>query len=157
MSAFLPPSESKPSSCGGNSADTFPFLLLRRRRTGQVTQVGSEDSRQRKEVMSQNTARHDPHAKSRDEDIADPQARRPEHKQPEHKPRQPENKQGVRPRQLVGQPAGDGGVEPDEPDEPDEGEFELIGDNDLGAADLGPAAPNTRDPDAGSGRIRKIR
>jgi hypothetical protein len=148
MSAFLPPSESKPSSCGGNSADTFPFLLLRRRRTGQVTQVGSEDSRQRKEVMSQNTARHDPHAKSRDEDIADPQAR-----QPEHKPRQPESEQGVRTRQLVGQPAGDGGVSPDEPDED---EFELIGDNDLGAADLGPAAPNAHDPDAGSGRIRKI-
>ena len=42
------------------------------------------------------------------------------------------------------------------PDEPDEGEFELIGDDDLGAADLGPAAPNATDPDAGSGRIRKI-
>ena len=42
------------------------------------------------------------------------------------------------------------------PDEPDEGEFGLIGDNDLGAADLGPAAPGARDPDAGSGRMRKI-
>ena len=47
----------------------------------------------------------------------------------------------------------DGGVSPDEPDE---GEFELIGDDDLGAADLGPAAPNFTDPDAGSGRVRKI-
>jgi len=90
--------------------------------------------------MSQNAARHDPHARSR-EDLTDPQAR------------QPERKQGVRPRQPLGQPAGDGGVGPDEPDE---GEFELIGDNDLGAADLGPAAPNAPDPDAGSGRVRKI-
>jgi hypothetical protein len=97
--------------------------------------------------MSQNTARQDPHARSGDEDVADAQARQPEHK------RQPEHRQGPRPRQPVGQPAGDGGVGPDEPDE---GEFELIGDDDLGAADLGPAAPNARDPDAGSGRVRKI-
>lgn len=58
----------------------------------------------------------------------------------------------MRPRPTVGQPAGDRGVGPDNPDE---GEFELIGDDDLGAADLGPAAPNATDPDAGSGRIRK--
>ena len=91
--------------------------------------------------MSQNTARHDPHAKSRDEDVADMGVRRPEHGQ------------GHRPRQPVGQPAGDGVVSPYEPDED---EFELIGDNDLGAADLGPIGPNAPDPDAGSGRIRKI-
>ena len=91
--------------------------------------------------MSQNTARHDPHARSEDDDVADAQARKPEHQQ------------GVRPRQPVGQPAGDGGVSPNGPDE---GEFELIGDNDLGAADLGPAAPNAHDPDADSGRVRKI-
>jgi hypothetical protein len=91
--------------------------------------------------MSQNTARHDPRAKSRDEDVADTQARQPEHKQ------------GVRPLQPIGHPTGDGGVSPDEPDED---EFELIGDNDLGAADLGPFGPNASDPDAGSGRIRKI-
>ena len=91
--------------------------------------------------MSQTTARHDSHAKSADEDVTEPQARQPRHKQ------------GVRPRQLVGRPAGDDGVTPDEPDE---GEFELIGDDDLGAADLGPAAPNVTDPDAESGRIRKI-
>jgi hypothetical protein len=90
--------------------------------------------------MSQNTARHDPHARSEDEDVAEAQAR------------QPGYRQGVRPRQPVGQPAGDGGVSPDEPDE---GEFELIGDNDLGPADLGPAAPNAPDPDAGSGRVRR--
>jgi hypothetical protein len=90
--------------------------------------------------MSQNTARHDSHAKSEDEDVADPRARQPGHKH------------GVRPRQPGSQPAGDGGVSPDEPGE---GEFELIGDDDLGAADLGPAAPNVRDPDADSGRIRK--
>jgi hypothetical protein len=90
--------------------------------------------------MSQSTARHDPHVTSED-DVADPRARRPE------------RKQGVRPRQPAGQPAGDGGVSPDEPDE---GEFELIGDNDLGAADLGPADPNATDPDARSGRVRKI-
>jgi hypothetical protein len=91
--------------------------------------------------MSQNAARHDPRAKSEDEDVADPRAR------------QPGPKHGVRPRQPVGRPDGDGGVSPDEPGE---SEFELIGDNDLGAADLGPAAPNVRDPDADSGRIRKI-
>lgn len=91
--------------------------------------------------MSQNTARHDLHARSGDEDVADPQARQPEHKQ------------GVLPRQPVGRPTGDGGVSPDEPDE---GEFELIGDNDLGAADLGPFGPNAPNPDAGSGRVRKI-
>jgi hypothetical protein len=91
--------------------------------------------------MSQNTARHDRQVKSGDEDVTDPQARLPEHKQ------------RVRPRQPVASPTGDGGVSPDEPDE---GEFELIGDNDLGAADLGPAAPNATDPDSGSGRVRKI-
>lgn len=91
--------------------------------------------------MSQNTARHDPRARSEDEDVANPQARQPRHKQ------------RVRPRQPVGQPTGDGGVGPDEPDE---GEFELIGDNDLGPADLGPADPNATNPDAGSGWIRKI-
>ena len=97
--------------------------------------------------MSQNTTRHDSHAKSRDEDDADMGTRQSEHRQ-SHRPRQP-----------VGQPAGDGAVspnEPDEPDEPDDDEFELIGDNDLGAADLGPLGPNAPDPDAGSGRIRKI-
>ena len=91
--------------------------------------------------MSQTTARYDPHARSEDEEVAAPQARQPRHKQ------------DARPRQPVGQPAGDGGMSPDEPDED---EFELIGDDDLGAADLGPAAPNATDPDAGSGRIRKI-
>ena len=34
------------------------------------------------------------------------------------------------------------------PDEPDDDEFELIGDNDLGAADLGPLGPTAPDPDA---------
>jgi hypothetical protein len=93
--------------------------------------------------MSQTTARHDQHATSEeeDEDVAVTQGRRPA------------RQQGVHPRQSVGQPPGDLGVSPDEPDE---GEFGLIGDDDLGAADLGPAAPNFRDPDAGSGRIRKI-
>jgi hypothetical protein len=92
--------------------------------------------------MSQNTTRHDSHAKSRDEDDADLGARQPEHRQ------------GHRPRQPVGQqPAGDGPVSPDEPDDD---EFELIGGDDLGAADLGPLGPNAHDPDAGSGRIRKI-
>jgi len=89
--------------------------------------------------MSQNTTRHESHAKSRDEDT-------------DIGARQSEQRQGHRPRQ----PAGDGAVSPDEPDEPDDDEFELIGDNDLGAADLGPLGPNAPDPDAGSGRIRKI-
>jgi hypothetical protein len=94
--------------------------------------------------MSQNTARQDPHARSQDEEADGPQAR------------QPQRRHAVRPRrasQSVGQPGGDGGVSPDEPDE---GEFELIGDDDLGDADLGPARPNATDPDAGSGRIRKV-
>ena len=86
--------------------------------------------------MSQHTARHDPHAQSQDEDLDDPRAR----------PSGPK-------RRTAGQPAGDGGVGPDEPDE---NEFELIGDNDLGAADLGPIGPNATDPDAPSGRTRKI-
>jgi hypothetical protein len=58
----------------------------------------------------------------------------------------------VRPRQPLGQPAGDGIG----PDDPDGDEFELIGDDDLSPADLGPANPNVTDPDADSGRIRKI-
>jgi hypothetical protein len=91
--------------------------------------------------MSQSTARHDQHAKPVDEGVADPLGRQPAHKQ------------DVQPRQPVGQPAGDGGVSPDEPDE---AEFELIGDDDLGAADLGPAAPNAVDPDVRSERVRKI-
>ena len=49
--------------------------------------------------------------------------------------------------------AGDGDVSPDEPDAD---EFELIGGiDDLGAADLGPIAPNAHDPDADSVQPRK--
>ena len=84
--------------------------------------------------MSQHTTRHDPHAKSRDEDVDDTVARLPEHRD------------GVR----TSSPADGVG-----PDEPTEDEFELIGGDDLGAADLGPLGPHA-DPDAGSGRIRKI-
>jgi hypothetical protein len=91
--------------------------------------------------MSQRTGTHDPRTKSADEDVDDVPAR------------QPEGRQGLRPRQAVGQLADDGGATPDEPDE---GEVELIGDDDLGAVDLGPAAPNFTDPDAPSGRIRRI-
>jgi hypothetical protein len=93
--------------------------------------------------MSQNAAGQATHAKSGDEDadVVEPRARPREHRQ------------GGGPHQPVGRPAGDGGVRPDEPDEE---EFELIGDNDLGAPDLGPADPNAADPDAGSGPIRKI-
>jgi hypothetical protein len=97
--------------------------------------------------MSQNAARHDPHARSEDEDLAEPQARKPE------------RAQGRPPRQPVGRPLDGGGIGPDEPDvpgDPDQDELELIGDDDLSAADLGPAAPNFHDPDAGSGPIRKV-
>ena len=90
--------------------------------------------------MSQNTARHDTHAKSEDEDEDDTGMR------------QPERRRVVPPRKPVGQRASDGGVGPDEPDED---EFEVIGDDDLGPADLGPLGPQA-DPDADSGRIRKI-
>jgi hypothetical protein len=91
--------------------------------------------------MSQNTARQYTHQQSEDEDVSPPPAR-----QAEHKP-------GVRPRKPVDQPPDDGGVSPDEPDE---GEFQLIGDDDLSPADLGPAAPGVSDPDVDSEPIRKI-
>jgi hypothetical protein len=91
--------------------------------------------------MSQNTARRDPHAKSEDVDVTEPRTRQTEHKQV------------GRLRRPVAQPADDGGVSPDEPDAD---EFELMGGiDDLGAADLGPIAPNAHDPDADSGRPRK--
>ena len=91
--------------------------------------------------MSQNTARRDPHAKPEDVDVTQPRTR------------QTEQKQVARLRRPVAQPADDGGVSPDEPDAD---EFELIGGiNDLGAADVGPIAPNAHDPDADSGRPRK--
>jgi hypothetical protein len=97
--------------------------------------------------MSQHTARRDPHAKPEDADVTEPRTRQAEHKQV------------VRLRRPVTQPAGDDGVSPDggvSPDEPDADEFELIGGiDDLGAADLGPIAPNAHDPDADSGRPRK--
>jgi hypothetical protein len=99
--------------------------------------------------MSQDAARHGPHARSEDD---------------EAQVRPPDRRQTVRPHQPVDRPAGDDDVSPDtpgergEPGEPGdpEFEFELIGDDDLGAADLGPAAPNFRDPDSSSGRIRKV-
>lgn len=91
--------------------------------------------------MSQNAAGHGPRAKSEeDEDVAVPGAR------------QPGRGQRVRPGRPAGQP-DDGGLGPDDPED---GEFELIGGDDLGAADLGPARPGSTDPDAGSGRARKI-
>jgi len=91
--------------------------------------------------MSQDTARRDPRAKPEDADITEPRTRQAEHKQ------------AVRLRRPADQPAGDGGVSPDEPDAD---EPELIGGiDDLGAADLGPIAPGARDPDADPGRPRK--
>ena len=91
--------------------------------------------------MSQHTARREPHAKPEDADVTEPRTRQTEHKQV------------GRLRRPVAQPAGDGGVSPDEPDLD---EFELIGGiDDLGAADLGPIGPDTHDPDVDSGRPRK--
>jgi hypothetical protein len=91
--------------------------------------------------MSQNTARRDPHAKPEDVDVTEPRTRQAEHRQV------------VRLRRPVARPAGDGGMGPGEPDAD---EFELIGGiDDLGAADLGPIAPDAHDPDADSGRPRK--
>ena len=92
--------------------------------------------------MSQHAARHDPRAKSEaDEDVASPQ------------PRPADRRNPLRPRRPADQPDSDGHPNPDEPDD---GEFELIGDNDLGPADLGPADPHVTNPDSDSGRIRKI-
>jgi hypothetical protein len=91
--------------------------------------------------MSRHTARREPHAKPEDADVTEPRTRQAEHKQ------------AGRLRRPAAQPAGDGGVSPDEPDS---GEFELTGGiDDLGAADLGPIAPDAHDPDADSGRPRK--
>ena len=91
--------------------------------------------------MSQHTARREPHAKPEDADVTEPRTRQAEHKQ------------AGRLRRPVAQPADNGGVSPDEPDLH---EFELIGGiDDLGAADLGPIAPNVHDPDADSGQPRK--
>jgi hypothetical protein len=96
------------------------------------------------DAMSQPTARQGPQPKSEDDDeVTEPRARRPG--------RQP----GVRPRRPLSQPSDDDGAGPDGPD--DDGEFELAGGDDLGPADLGPLAPHAADPDAASGRIRKIR
>jgi hypothetical protein len=80
--------------------------------------------------MSQHTARQDTRAKSEDEDVADTGVRPPAHQPVSHR--------------AVG------------PDDPDADEFQLVGDDDLGAADLGPVSPAVSDPDAGSGRARKI-
>ena len=91
--------------------------------------------------MSQHTARREPHAKPEGADVTEPRTRQAEHKQ------------AGRLRRPVAQPADNGGVSPDEPDLH---EFELIGGiDDLGAADVGPIAPNAHDPDADSGRPRK--
>jgi hypothetical protein len=91
--------------------------------------------------MSQNTARRDPHAKPDEADVTEPRTRQAEHKQ------------AVRPRRPAPQPGDDGDVSPIEPHGD---EFEPIGGiDDLGAADLGPLAPNANDPDADSERPRK--
>jgi hypothetical protein len=91
--------------------------------------------------MSQHTARREPHAKPEDADVTEPRTRRAEHKQV------------GRLRRAVAQPVGDGGVSPDEPDLD---ESPLIGGiDDLGAADLGPIAPDIHDPDVDSGRPSK--
>jgi hypothetical protein len=102
--------------------------------------------------MSQRSGTHDRRTTSDDEDID------------ELRGRQAGRSQETRPHYPVGQPAGDDDVHPDEPCEPAEpepaepeaDEFELAGDNDLGAADLGPLAPVFADPDAPSGRTKKI-
>jgi hypothetical protein len=92
--------------------------------------------------MSQNAARHDSRTRSdQEDDVISPQGR------------QPERSQRVRPHHPVAQPTGGGGIGPDDPDD---STFDLIGDDDLSPADLGPANPNVRDPDADSGRVRKI-
>jgi hypothetical protein len=91
-------------------------------------------------MMSQDTARRDPRAKPEDADVTEPRTR------------QSERKQVVRSRPVL-QPVGDGDVSPDEPDAD---KLELIGGiDDLGAADLGPLAPDAHDPDADPARPRK--
>ena len=76
--------------------------------------------------------------------------------QPGHGPGHRQAPDGHRAQRRVSPsaPGDDSGVTGGEPG--DEDEFDLIGDDDLSPADLGPIAPGTVDPDAGSGRIRKV-
>lgn len=91
--------------------------------------------------MNQHTARHGPRAMPGDEAPGHPRARRPER-----------NRAGRPQQPPAGDPAGEDGPVPGGPDED---EFELAGGDDLGAAELGPAAPGFTDPDAPSGQVRK--
>jgi hypothetical protein len=105
--------------------------------------MSARERQAEEEAMSQPTARQGPQPEPEDdEEITRPGARRPG--------QQP----GVRPRRPLGQPSDDDGVGPDDPAD---GEFDLAGDDDLAPADLGPLAPNVADPDAASGRIRRLR
>ncbi len=107
--------------------------------------------------MNQGTARHGPRGKSGDEDVAGLTARRPEHRQEperEHGQDQERTQQDPAREQAEepGRPSGAGALGPDDPDQDEAGP---VGGDDLSDIDLGPAAPGFRDPDAGSGRIRK--
>jgi len=85
--------------------------------------------------MSQRTGTHDRRTTNEDEELDDLRGRQPGGRQ-EPRPHEPK--------------------EPKEPAEPEADELELAGDDDLGPADLGPAAPGFADPDAPSGRRRRI-
>jgi hypothetical protein len=97
--------------------------------------------------MSEHAQQRHPRSEPEDDGAPGRPAGQPGHRQAPDGHRSPR-------RVSPSAPGDDSGVTGDEPG--DEDEFGLIGDDDLGLADLGPIAPGTRDPDAGSGRIRKV-
>lgn len=101
--------------------------------------------------MSEHAQQRHPRSEAEDDDGPGRPAGQPGHG-PGH--RQAPDGHRVQRRVSPSAPADDSGVAGDEPG--DEDEFDLIGDDDLSPADLGPIAPGTVDPDAGSGRIRKV-
>jgi hypothetical protein len=101
--------------------------------------------------MSEHAQQRHPRSEPEDDERAGRPAGAPGHARGHRQA--PDGRQAPRPGGPEA-PGDDAGITGDEPG--DEDEFGLIGDDDLGIADLGPIAPGTADPDAGSGRIRKV-
>jgi hypothetical protein len=101
--------------------------------------------------VSEHAQQRHPHSESEDDGNPGPPAGPPGHVRGQRQA--PDGRRAPRPAGPLA-PGDDSGVTGDEPGDGDE--FDLIGDDDLGIADLGPLAPGVVDPDAGSGRIRKV-